>query len=350
MANQIQTSVKDSDWKKLCDEWKQAKTDLGVITPVTEGNQEKSIELWRAKTDLPKYISWVDGKREAIRDIWEKVRAFKPHTSTSSLSVLLEADPGVGKTFLGKCLSKQIGFELVEHDISQMVQREELLDLFEMISAKQAESDKPVFVFVDEINASLAGSPVYGAFLSPLEGRKYMRRGRPFELKPCIWMFAGTPERGSDVDQRSGQSQKEKREDFESRLTMVKRIDYASLKNECGRDVETEATRLDALDKQARLEQVYMGAQWINNFFNDVVRVDENIFEVFRRLDPSTAPLRQIKRLAGSLENVQYGRVNIGNCTSMEWRDTIVKHWIGGMADWQNKSKNKPEYVTIVLK
>lgn len=145
-----------------------------------------------------------------------------------SVSILLEADPGVGKTYLAEKLSDQIKFPLIKHDISQMVQREELLDLFDMIAAKQAEQSLPVFVFIDEINASLGGSPVYGGFLAPLEAGKYMRRGRLYELKPCVWMFAGTPEKPSESEQY-----KEKLQDFKSRLTAIERIGYRSLQESC---------------------------------------------------------------------------------------------------------------------
>ena len=223
---------------------------------------------------------------------------------------IAEADPASGKSHLAKTLAQNIqNCNYVSHDITQMIERSELLDLFDMVANAQAQSSGPVFVFVDEINATLGSSPIYGAFLSPLEAGNYMRDGQRIKLKPCIWMFAGTP-------QNSGLY--EKREDFESRMTLIERIDYNSIKkNPSGRRNDAD------IDHEARLEQVYLGAQFINNAFNDVIKIDVDILKVFAELSPDEAPARRIKRLASSLENVQYGRVHKGNCTSLEWQIII---------------------------
>lgn len=109
--------------------------------------------------------------------------------------------------------------------------------------------------------------------------------------------------------------QKEKREDFESRLTMIERIDYRSIKAASGRGA--------MVNNEASLEQVYMGAKLINESFSDVGRIDTDILKVFARLKPQDAPGRRIRRLASSLENIQYGRAHKGNCTSLEWRTVI---------------------------
>ena len=187
------------DWSKMRDDWKEAKSDMGLIKV---NGQNSRLEVWRASTDLPGYIACITEKRQAIGRIWQKINAFTQKKDVrTSLSILLEADPAVGKSFLAKKLSERLQCELIKHDITQMIDREELLDLFDMVANAQANSSKPVFVFVDEINATLGGSSVYGAFLSPLEGRKYLRQGQQIELQPCIWMFAGTPRssgRGDD--------------------------------------------------------------------------------------------------------------------------------------------------------
>ena len=47
-------------------------------------------------------------------------------------------------------------------------------------------------MFVDEINATLDGDDVYGAFLAPIEGGYYIRTGVKYKLRPCVWLFAGT--------------------------------------------------------------------------------------------------------------------------------------------------------------
>lgn len=302
------------DWKKMQEDWSDAKSidKLGIV------EEQKRLEIWRPSTDLPGFIVCIKEKRAAIRRIWQKMNSFiLREDPPQSLSILLEADPAVGKSFLVETLAKVSNCELVQCDITQMIERKELLDLFDRVADAQAQSSKPVFVFVDEINATLGGSPVYGAFLSPLESGKYIRNGQHIELKPCIWMFAGTPD-GDSSDEKRDKQQKEKRKDFESRMTMIERIDYESMrKRKIGERNETD------LEHEAKMEQVYLGAKRINDAFNDVIQIDLDILKAFYGLKPEDAPARRIKRLATSLENVQYGRVHKGNCTSLEWQETI---------------------------
>jgi hypothetical protein len=332
-------------WPDMQRNWTQAKTGTGVIRPA-EGEGSGKLEIWRASTDLPGYIALIEEKRAAVRRIWQKIDRFKASKDTGSLSILLEAGPAAGKSTLARELAKKVDCEILGYDISQMVYREELLDVFEAVAASKEKRGGPVFVFVDEINSTLGGSPVYGTFLSPLEGGNYMRRGRRFELQRCIWMFAGTP--GSFED-RGDLSQKEKREDFESRLTMIERIDYRSIKAASGRGA--------MVNNEASLEQVYLGAKLINESFSDVGRIDIDILNVFARLKPEDAPGRRIRRLASSLENIQYGRAHKGNCTSLEWRTVINeirqaedKTGPDSLLRWTDLGEQRPvEYVELGL-
>ena len=315
----VDWEITDTD-DNIRSHWKSAKSvdDYGIIN---YKKQEKGmrLEIWRASTDLPGYIVCIQEKREAIRRIWQKINTLVQRQDPDQhVSIFLEADPGVGKTFLAEQLANNIrGCKLLQCDITQLVERSELLDLFDRVASEQAESKGPVFVFVDEINATLGGSPVYGAFLSPLEAKSYMRNGQYVTLKPCIWMFAGTRDsRGTN----GNATQTEKREDFESRMTLHEKIDYKSMMNKrIGERTVGDVTN------EAKLEQVYIGAQMINNAFRDVTRIDLDIIKAFALLDPSVAPGRKVKRMASSLQNVQYGRVNKGNCTSLEWKDFIDK-------------------------
>jgi hypothetical protein len=351
------------DWECMQERWKKAKSDLGIIEVKEKIQEEKSdgkklitiekeitkeryLDIWRPSTDLPGFIVCVKEKREAIRRIWQKINSFiLREDPTQPLSILLEADPAVGKSFLVKTLAEVSNCERVEHDITQMIERTELLDLFDRVADAQARSSKPVLVFVDEINATLGGSPVYGAFLSPLESGRYVRNGQYIELKPCIWMFAGTPDsdsRASDNDK----AKKEKREDFESRMTMIERIDYKSM-------FENRIVGRAGINfkHEAKLEQVYLGAKRINDAFNDVKQIDRDVLKAFYELEPEEAPARRIKRLAASLENVQYGRVHKGNCTSLEWQKVIDENiLLEHRPKWRDKfAPLEVEYVDINL-
>lgn len=383
------------EWKKLKEEWKEFMHPVIKIVGGSNENNELQLQVWRACTDLPGYITCVEGKRESIKRIWEKMINFRMNPEVNkSCGILLEADPGVGKTFLARRLAEELGFKSIQHDITQMVNREELLDLFDMVATEQAEKNyNGLVVFIDEINATLQGSNVYGAFLSPLEAGYYMRRGVKFNLKPCIWIFAGT--------RVEKENKEEKLEDFMSRLSLVEKIDYKALQIGCLDKTPTEKEikkeilnifnekiqhktksapsvnrdnfvkeffSLDAerkkplenflneikkndelkykitntlgqlfdLDRQARLEQVYLGAKLVNDAFCDVLRIEKKVLDIFYRLDPTMAPARRIGRLAESLQDVQYGKVDGKNCAGTDWerarQETDVK--FGGALEY----------------
>ena len=91
-----------------------------------------------------------------------------------------------------------------------------------------------------------------------------------------------------------------------SRLSLKVRIDYQSLLNEYCKDVEDEhrrepgqaATGQDndrreaqkKLEKEAQLEQVYMGARMIYVAFPDVAEIEESVLNEFRRLASEKSP------------------------------------------------------------
>ena len=118
-----------------------------------------------------------------------------------------------------------------------MIHREELLKLFEEVATKQTSGGDALLVFVDEINALLDSSSVYGAFLSPLEDGIYVRNGKTFSLKPCVWIFAGT--RLKD----DARTDTQKLSDFKSRITLEKLLDYDSILNKVSDNNQKKAIR-----------------------------------------------------------------------------------------------------------
>jgi len=295
-------------WKKEATEWNQAMQDCGIIKGK---NGELSLEVWRGSTYLPGYVACIKEKREIITRIGQNLRAFNHgEAPIRSLSIMLQADPGAGKTFLAKRLAKAFGYSFLRYDVTQMIRRDELLDLFDTLATMQANEKGNILVFVDEINALVDRGHLYGAFLAPLEDGVYVRRGKIFSLKPCVWVFAGT--RLDDDDLEAG----EKLSDFKSRVTMIEEIDFKSL--------NSEKTDTERLQDEARLEQVYLGASMITKHFSDVQEVSKEILEWFHRQDPSKEPARKIRKYAASLRNVQYGKITRVNCESwgVKWPNT----------------------------
>jgi len=312
--------LKPDKWREEKEKWEQSGTLMGLLNEEsyavprgersvdgdggsTSGRMARpekglALEAWRGCRALPGYVACIQEKVDVINQIGHYIRAFRGADSGRSVSILLQADPGTGKTFLAKRLAEVFKFRLVKWDITQMVQRSDLLNLFDSVATEQANHPKrPVLVFVDEINSVLAGNNVYGAFLAPLEEGAYVRQGNSFNLRPCVWIFAGT---GLDSS-----SEGEKGVDFKSRMTMIAEFDFASLKR-----IRHDATLID----DARREQVYLGAFLIHQLYPDVTRVSRDILSVFYNLDPAEAPARIIRNLIMKVRDVQYGKITPRNC------------------------------------
>ncbi len=301
VADLAKAAVVPSNWEVQKNEWDQATDELGVI----HDGEEHRLEVWRGSTQIPGYVACIKRKKEIIDEIGHKLRAFSHNRSGThkSLSILLLADPGSGKTFLARSLAKALGFYFLGYDITQMVHREELLDIFDMVATKQAESSTPLLVFVDEINALLDGNQVYGAFLLPIEEGIYLRRGNAFKLQPCVWIFAAT---GLG---EGGAAFTEKYRDIVSRMTMIRDIGYKSLRP--NRDEE-----LTVFENQAKLERVYLAAMIMRRMYSDIQMVSYEVLERFRNENPAESSPRAIANRVAELRNVQYGQVTRRNCES----------------------------------
>jgi hypothetical protein len=291
------------------EKWDHSMQACGIINE----KSDPYVEVWRGSPNLPGYITCIKKKEDQLKTIARGLRAFiKNENPVRSLSIIVQADPGSGKTFLAKCFAKSFGFSFIRFDVTQMTHRDELIDLFESVASLQANTNNKVLVFVDEINALLDGTQAYGAFLTPLEDGVYMRRGRYFSLRPSVWFFAGTK---LDADKlKKG----EKLSDFKSRMSIMENIDFESLTK------HYTDSGSEKLQNEARLEQVYLGATMIRNHFSDIQFVSKEVLRQFYKMDPAKAPARKIRKMAGSLRNVQYGRVtkeNFDNWKKIEWDD-----------------------------
>lgn len=296
-------SIGREDWNSEVSLWHQATTDSGLI----KDQEEKfRLDVWRGSTQIPGYVACVEKKKEILDEIGQNIRAFMVNNSIKkrSLSILLQADPGSGKTYLAKSLANVFDLMFLSFDITQMVHREELLDLFDSAATQQANSNKPLLIFVDEINASLQGNQVYGSFLSPLEEGIYIRNGNAFSLKPCVWVFAGTKIDSDHIPSS------EKLSDYKSRMSMIRRIDFQSL-----RDASKDK---GVMESQAKLEQVYIGALMIKKYYSDVKEISQDVLEKFYQENPLEAPARSIAKKVSLLKNVQYGRITPQNCSLWE--------------------------------
>ncbi|MGD2110601.1 MAG: AAA family ATPase, partial [Phycisphaerae bacterium] len=263
---------KEEVWKDEEDKWKQAQEELCCV----DTGEDRCIELWRSYTTLDKYVCLVPPRKTHIQRVLRRMRDFgrRQQEDRKSLSFMFISKPGNGKTYLVERLADAVGMTLLEFDISQMTRSEDILDCFDTVVTRQATSEKDIIAFVDEINTKINAQHVYSAFLGPLESGKYVRGGRTFSIKPCVWVFAGT-----DLPTGNGDgAHQDKGSDFESRLTL--------------RPIRLDGDR----HPLQKAENVYLGAALIKATFPDVRQVSERVLKLFYELDADVS-LREIRHL-----------------------------------------------------
>ncbi|MCP4747671.1 MAG: AAA family ATPase [Desulfobacteraceae bacterium] len=191
---------------------------------IANGNGGK-IDLSYSYSSIGGYIAFVNEKNKEIDRMFRKLREFRQNPLTGpSISFLVKADAGTGKTTLLKLISKEFDFQPLNFDMTQICTREDIVDLFDQIANAQASNHKkPVLVLVDEVNAKINSDYVYSAFLSPVESRAYYRKEGRYDLKPCAWIFITTGE-----DEKA-MTKSDKYRDFQSRLTGNIEIGYNSI-------------------------------------------------------------------------------------------------------------------------
>lgn len=282
-------------WSRLSDEWKSALSTEGSGV-IGKPPSEQRVELWRAMTALERYVCCAEEPRSQLLLLKSRLdqfvhrdKAFSPSTHPS---FMLCAPPGSGKTYLAKCLAREFGMEFLGYNITQMISMDDLLSCFDMIVSRQTQlrdRDKELLVFIDEINAKLAGHHVYQTFLTPLIDGEYVRNGKTFLMQPCAWIFAGTERPLSSTAVAA-----EKALDFESRLALAP-IQLSSEES-----------------KFRRLENVYVCLSIIRRQFPDVNRVTRAVLRLFRDIRPS-ATFRDLEHLIKRFHNVQYSKICLRN-------------------------------------
>jgi hypothetical protein len=298
----------DFPWDVARKQWDRALSGYGII----KDGPRSAIEVWRSTTEVDGYVCCLAAKRRVIRRLIRELRSFSDGSRREQKSCMLIARPGSGKTYLVRRIAKALGFRFLPFNITSMQARTDILDCFDTIVTTQAQSpDEPVLVFVDEINANLAGEPVYDAFLAPLEEGVYVRAGKAFHIEPCCWVFAGTQR--PMVEPENIRDKSKKASDFESRLTLPP----LPLDDDTGRD-----------DNQARLENVYLGVSLLRSVFPDVRRVSTKVLRAFHLVSPAI-PVRDLERFVRSFANIQYGEAWARNA-STEWlrsHGVVVEDW-----------------------
>lgn len=169
-------------------------TEKGPLLVLEKGGiSGDPIALWRASELVPGYVALDRNKQEGVRALLEGVRRFagtRP-ARRKTWAAMISAPPGAGKSSLVHGLAAVSGMRHHEINITQLLDRAALLRCLQRIATLQ-DAGSPLMIFVDEINATIDGNPVYDVFLSVLEGGTYGTADDVHLLRPAIWLFAGT--------------------------------------------------------------------------------------------------------------------------------------------------------------
>lgn len=301
----------------------QAQEELGLLNV----GDELQLQFWRGCSALRGFVACVPERQVALQRLGSALRSFRNARDVPPLGILVSADPGSGKTYLAQRLADVLEFAFLRTDISQMISRSQLTDLFDMVSTRQAEERRKVLVFVDEVNQTLEGEHVYGSFLSVLEDSVYLRGMISVHIRPCAWLFAETRQKSAGGQSRKGSSADDvplKKPDFMSRLRLNVGLDIASLFEQRrlrtrGADIQLAKKKLS---QEISLERVYLAAAMMRKYFPEVKQVDRSVLEFFHQL-PDQTSARQIRNLVFALRDVvQHGRITVENC-SVAWAGSI---------------------------
>ncbi len=248
-----------------------------------------------------------------LAQLLHDIRTFVAERPRQSISGLLIAKPGSGKTSLVRSLAKTVEMQFLDFNITQMVSKEDLIACFDTILTTQAQyKQQRVLVFFDEINALLHNQHVYDIFLSPLDDGIYLRSGKKYSLQPCIWIFASTTKPTESGALPHDESIKAS--DFQSRLTME----------------DIDLTPHGAAEEhEEHLEMVYRGVAMIQDIYPDVREVSPSVLDWLYNLNLKEVTPRILSRMIKAFENVQYGRISCQNIPEKFYsRSTPDNEWV----------------------
>ena len=339
---------------------------------------ERFLDLWRPCTEIEGCIACMRSKRNLLVELNHQLENFNRPYGHRTKAFYICDDPGGGKTTLVRHLANKHGMLFVSLNITEMFRREDLLGAFDQVVTTQAQNPgRSLLVFVDEVNADLAGHSVYSSFLTALDDGHYSRDGKAFVIAPCVWVFVGTSDiskpysyqhtgpaeildkvffppgwqgrsmnagtvwseygvaaqaasaRQSQTAPAGQQAEDRARKisDFQSRLTLRPFILNAM------RDATKDTERLALLLQRGRgLERVYIGASIIKDLFPDVNFVSKRVLASLAML-PDTTSLRDIRHEFEQSIEVQRGFYRWHNLPGAYRKERFGRSWIAEKSD-----------------
>ncbi len=119
---------------------------------------------------IGRFVTCTEGFKKELSALERTVTTYVGREKPSRpLNLLLAANPGSGKSFLVKELSKQISgdTEFLEYHVASFRKIDDLFSIFQRIQSLNLEGKLP-FVLLDEVDGRVAGEYIFPNLLAPL--------------------------------------------------------------------------------------------------------------------------------------------------------------------------------------
>jgi hypothetical protein len=339
-------------WKR----WTDSSKGLGIVKVRDDGGGTRDVlQLWRGKGTLGDYICVGGPKRTEINRLASHLGAFvRDKSPAHPFTSLLISAPGWGKSFLARCLAEHFDLDYLEFSIANMSTTRDLVDCFAQAFSRQTTMSKKILIFMDELNANIEGHRAMGLLLSPLWEGTFLIDGRPYRLAPAAWVFASTARLDELVKDDKGS-------DFVSRLMgpvleldrlgsrhladaiqeVRKCLNTISSTGDQRKYIETiydstAYTNFTNDDEDVlKTEQVYLMLSLLSAHWGPIVRVQEEVLQLFHDLLPVNG-FRSLEIFSRSFELVRQGQLvasNVPRLGDKGWlRSHVVipKMWLEG--------------------
>ena len=127
-------------------------------------------ELLNSDGAIGRFITCTEGFKQELKALEQTVNTYVGREKPSRpLNLLLAANPGSGKSFLVKELSKQMSgdTEFLEYHVASFRKLDDLFSIFQRIQSLNLEGKLP-FVLLDEVDGMVDGNYIFPNLLAPL--------------------------------------------------------------------------------------------------------------------------------------------------------------------------------------
>jgi hypothetical protein len=298
----------NENYQKSWDEWNESSKYLGII----KSNGPDEIQLWRAFGTISDYICPGGEKRTDINTLLSSLNMYlRQKAPNSPFNCLFLAEPGWGKSYLAKTISDHFNLVFLEYSIAQMASTADLTNSFKDIVSAQKRTDKKILVFMDEVDADLAGHPALGLLIGPMWEGLFRIEGKTNQIEPCVWIFASTKPVATLRERNKGR-------DFLSRINgEILNLDCLGIEERekihenAGNKEQTFQSMINsalAQKRELRTEVVYHGINLLNRIHGPITHIDKEVLKLFYNIRPVNG-VRSLGIFISKFEGIKKGKV-----------------------------------------